>query len=885
MESYINKGVKPKSTASFRSSDKPPVVITSSYDGLPLLPTSKSAQQQPVQTSIPVHRKAATCRTQPSGSTIGAQVSSNTGEQSPSVLNVLQKQQQITELLIQQQKASHLPPCEIPIFDGDPLQFNSFMKTFQFCVEDKTNNKGDCLYFLERYTKGRPKEIVRSCMNMRPERGYVSAKAMLKQHFGNDHVVSAAYMEKVLQWPMIKGEDVTALQDYAVFLRGCCNAMSEVQYLQELDMPANMRTVVSKLPFKLREKWRTVACDLLDQRNRRVAFDLVFFIEHQVKIISDPIFGYIQNVEKGMISKPKDVDKRNPQSLSKSKFKGNSFTTSVTDVDRHTAKEMKVKTEDSTHQVKSRLSNPVTCLFCSQNHSLEQCKPFEKIKHREKVNFLKGNAVCFGCLHTGHLSKECTRRLTCKTCHQKHPTVMHIHLKQKVDTAVNTDDSHRVEKTAPTVNNALVSAQACNHAGAGNSSGILPILPVQVKSSLGNKVIQTYAFLDTGSTSTFCSESLMRRLNLNGRKTKISLLTMSPKSTVTSYVVNNLEISSLTGKDFYRLPEVYTQSKMPVSSANTVKKEDFEEWPYLDTVHIPYIQADVKLLIGTNASKLLEPWEVVNSHGDGPYAIRTLLGWVINGSIGGCQSKGCTATVNRIDVKRLELLLEKQYLHDFNENMLKDKEEMSREDVKFMEIMKESVNLKEGHYSLKLPFKSKDVNMPNNLSIAKERFLGIRKKFEKSKKFQHEYTDFINNMVDQGYAEEVPKQEHERHDGKVWYIPHHGVYHPRKGKLQVVFDCGAEFKGTSLNGQLLQGPNLTSSLIGVLLRFRQEPVAFMTDVRAMFYQVRVTSEDKDFLRFLWWPNGDVTQDIIEYRMTVHLFGAVSSPSCACFALL
>lgn len=111
----------------------------------------------------------------------------------------------------------------------------------------------------------------------------------------------------------------------------------------------------------------------------------------------------------------------------------------------------------------------------------------------------------------------------------------------------------------------------------------------------------------------------------------------------------------------------------------------------------------------------------MNSHGDGPYAIRTLLGWVINGSIGSCQNECCTATVNRIDVKKLELLLEKQYQHDINENLFEDQEDMSREDAKFMEIMKESLNLKEGHYSLKLPFKSKNVNMSNNLSIGKQR--------------------------------------------------------------------------------------------------------------------------------------------------------------------
>lgn len=58
----------------------------------------------------------------------------------------------------------------------------------------------------------------------------------------------------------------------------------------------------------------------------------------------------------------------------------------------------------------------------------------------------------------------------------------------------------------------------------------------------------------------------------------------------------------------------------------------------------------------------------------------------------------------------------------------------------------------------------------------------------------------------------------------------------------------------------------------------------MNDIKAMFYQVRVAGEDKDFLRFLWWPGGDVTQDVAVFRMTVYLFRAVSSPSCVCFAL-
>ena len=63
-----------------------------------------------------------------------------------------------------------------------------------------------------------------------------------------------------------------------------------------------------------------------------------------------------------------------------------------------------------------------------------------------------------------------------------------------------------------------------------------------------------------------------------------------------------------------------------------------------------------------------------------------------------------------------------------------------------------------------------------------------------------------------------------------------------------------------------------------------EPIVLMSDIEAMFHQVRVPETDADLLQFLWWPNGDFSQQMVEYRMVVHLFGATSSPSCANFAL-
>ena len=52
----------------------------------------------------------------------------------------------------------------------------------------------------------------------------------------------------------------------------------------------------------------------------------------------------------------------------------------------------------------------------------------------------------------------------------------------------------------------------------------------------------------------------------------------------------------------------------------------------------------------------------------------------------------------------------------------------------------------------------------------------------------------------------------------------------------------------------------------------------------MVYQVKVAKNDCDCLRFLWWPGGDLQSNPAVYRISVHLFGAVSSPSVANAAL-
>ena len=773
---------------------------------------------------------------------------------SPDLLEIMQRQNDITAALVHEQRISSLPSREIPVFDGDPLQFRPFMKAFEQGVESKAE-KGDCLYYLEQFTRGQPQELVRSCQHMVPERGYVMAKGLLTEHFGNPYKLATAYMKKALAWQAVKAEDVKALQAYSLFLRGCCNVMQEISYVQELDMPVNMRTILSNLPFKLREQWRTTAHDIMEKTHDRAhIFDLVGFIERRVKILSDPLFGDIQDP-------PFASSITRPPSTFKSQHRGNvrGNIVAATDV----ADDGKEQTQDM---------EEVRCLCCDRRHLVEECRQFREKKHKDKILLLRQKGVCFACLRPGHMSKDCEERLTCQTCGKAHPTVLHIKQQQTPEQSKDSADTQQS------------SSETCGHTGAGRDQCVLSILPVKVKSAKGSRTITTYAFLDPGSSATFCSEHLMKKLKLTGKKTSFLLRTMGQEKVVPAHALSGLEVSEVDSNNFYSLPEVFTQKEMPVTVENMITSKDLARWPYLSKVRIPNVKANVDLLIGTNAPRLLEPWEVINSRDHGPYAIRTVLGWVVNGPLSGSSGAPApSATVNRISLQTLEQMLASQYNHDFSERASEEKE-MSRDDMRFMETMDQSAKLQDGKYCLKLPFKRNEVSLPNNIAVVKQRMQGLRRRFLNSQGLHKEYAEFVNGLISNVYAEPVLLSKLQGEPGRVWYIPHHSVHHPRKGSLRVVFDCGVTYQGACLNKELLQGPNLTSSLLGVLLRFREEPVAFMGDIQAMFHQVKVAEEDRDLLRFLWWPNGDITQELRQYRMTVHLFGAVSSPSCASYAL-
>ncbi len=208
--------------------------------------------------------------------------------------------------------------------------------------------------------------------------------------------------------------------------------------MRELDISVNMRTAILKLPYKLREKWRASACEILERINHRAQFiDIVTFVEHQAKIVSDPIFGDIQNSQLATVSK----NANGTRSQSKPRFKGDSFATTVATIETLAPEESR-KSNQVQRQGVSSTKNTSVCVLFSKSPTRAMFTIRGRKKHRDKINFLKEKGICFACLCIGHRSKDCDKHLTYKVCSQKHPSILHIN-----------------QPKEPSVSSALVSLQ------------------------------------------------------------------------------------------------------------------------------------------------------------------------------------------------------------------------------------------------------------------------------------------------------------------------------------------------------------------------------------------------------------------------------------------
>ena len=317
------------------------------------------------------------------------------------------------------------------------------------------------------------------------------------------------------------------------------------------------------------------------------------------------------------------------------------------------------------------------------------------------------------------------------------------------------------------------------------------------------------------------------------------------------------------------------------------------EWSFIKDLDIPdVLSSQITVLIGSNCKALMRQEETRVGPPEFPDAILTPLGWTLCGTYELAPNDESPACVNYCVMSTSQSAdpILCQDIHSLVERLWSTESfgcqydydvPQSAEDRRAMELLEGTCRMIEGHYEIGMLWKNDHVVLPENKSQCENRFLLQRKRLLKDPTKHEAYCRAVQKNLDKGYA---TRSDTSRPPSvRDHWLPQHLVFSPTKTEPRVVFDGGAQCKGTSLNSNLLKGPDgMTGNLHGILLRCRRGDIILSADVEGMFNQVKVPVTDRRALKFLYTASPIDPPD--EYEMNVHIFGATDSPCCANYAL-
>ncbi len=765
-------------------------------------------------------------------------------------------------------KLKRLPTPEPTVFSGEPISFIEWKSTFISLIEQKSISAADKLYYLKRYVTGPARKCLEGTFFRNDEEAYKDAWVKLNQRYGQPFVIQKAFRERLSHWPKVQSRDADGLRAFADFINACMLAMPHVKGLQILNDSEENQKLLHKLPDWISARWNRQVTKTLMEGGEFPSFSaFASFLSLEAEVACNPVTSI-----HALRCTETNSDKGNTKEIKRNK--ASVFNTNTT--------------EQSDKRTITKTPNGSPCTMCQGTHQLHKCPDLLKMSLENRRKHVKDNRLCYGCLKQGHSAKDCKRHLICETCTKRHPTCLHDeNYRNSLQRETRVSTNNATQGNSPET----ATAMSLNVARSEQSVSTSMIVPVWLSTTTNPfKEKLVYALLDTQSDTVFIDQDVTHELQADVCPVKLKLTTMMGRNAVVcSGKVSDLLVRGYNSATVIKLPTAYTKDYIPANREHIPTCETAKQWshllPIVDEVP-PLLSCEVSLLIGYTCPRALAPKQVILGKENEPYAIHTDLGWSIVGNSTPCNETDLASGLcHRVTVKEIPPSTPADAIRalerDFKETDGNEKT-VSQEDLVFLQKLEHGITKTEsGHFEMPLPFKERP-QMPDNRQLAETRLNQLKRKFMKDEKYKRDYMKYMSDIIKRGDAEET---DDNGPPGETWYIPHHGIYHPKKPeRLRVVYDCSAKHKGTSLNEHLLNGPDMINNLTGVLVRFRQHQVALMCDIEKMFHQFQVKENDRNYLRFVWWKDGDMNSQPQAYRMTVHLFGAVSSPGCANYGL-
>lgn len=515
-------------------------------------------------------------------------------------------------------EALEMPKAELQQYDGDPMNYWTFIRSFDDNVGRLLVDDSKKLVRLLHYCTSKARRVIQCCASMQPSVGYARARRLLEGRFGNKFLVAESWVTKITEGPVINNQHNDGLLEFADNLRSCVNTLEAMDNLVEVNSQKVLVKIVERMPPYLQIRWRKEVRNIRKNKDRVPNVkDLLAFVEDAAEELNDPVYGKLALKGKQKpISQPQ-IYKGNFNST-KQRVHSTSF---VTDSGQQSI--------GNSHEISGK-----NCPLCSGNHLLYKCDEFIKQDLDGRVKTVKDKGLCFNCLTSKHIASKCRYKWTCSVsgCGKRHHRLLHR------------------SAEASTAQSGVGATAVCDSIGAGSLRVALPIVQVAVTTVGGDKVVTTGALLDSGSTNTFCSSRLAQELGVKGERVQLSLTTLESHGSIVDTEKVSLRISDIEGNNMMDLPCVFTRSQLPVHTGNLPQPEDISRWEHLSDIELPCLSVDrIGLLIGQDVPMALIPRELRTGGPEAPYAVKTPWGWTLNGPLGGSVTRQASVNFTQLD--------------------------------------------------------------------------------------------------------------------------------------------------------------------------------------------------------------------------------------------
>ncbi|XP_051792766.1 uncharacterized protein LOC127530319 [Acanthochromis polyacanthus] len=804
-------------------------------------------------------------------------------------------------------------------FNDRPENYWAWRSSFINATRELSLNASEELDLLTKWLGRESSEHVRRIRFVyvaNPAVGLRLAWERLEECYGSPEVIERALFEKLENFPKISNKDPAKLRELGDLLMELSSAKSEgyLPGLLYLDTARGVNPIAEKLPHSLQEKWLAKGSQYKEQH-----------------CVSFPPFAYFTDF---ICS---EARRRNDPSFTLTPTSSKTFNQYL----KHEQPEREMRTAkrqvsthktDVTTKMDSLSHKPddigKQCPIHQKPHPLKKCRGFRSKPLEERRTFLKENGVCFKCCSsTTHLAKNCKAVLKCSECDSEdHVAALHPG-PPPWDTDNRGPPSQYGGESGgkapePTVINKCT--EVCGRGQTLRSCSKICLVKVYPKAH-PDRATNVYVVLDDQSNRSLARSKFFDLFQIKCVDSPYTLRTCAGVTETSGRRATGFIAESLDGKTNLVLPTLIECNHMPDDRSEIPTPEAAQHHSHLESIAhmIPSLdpEAQILILLGRDVLQAHKVREQRNGPHSAPYAQRLDFGWVVVGDVClGSAHKPAAVTSyrtavlengrpslltpcpNQLQVKERfspkvqnatslrSLKHNSPAFYDcslgstiFQSTKDDDQVGLSIEDRMFLEVMDREMRIDDTNsWVAPLPFRSPRRQLPNNREQALRRLTSLRRTLERKPKLKADFVAFMQNIFDRDQAELAPPL---KEGGECWYLPIFGVYHPQKpDKIRVVFDSSAQHHGISLNDVLLTGPDLNNSLLGILLRFRREAVAIIADIEQMFHSFVVREDSRDFLRFLWFKENDPNQEVVEYRMKVHVFGNSPSPAVAIYGL-